>query len=42
MSILEEVQEMGVLEKSPKWSSYGVSLSMALMRRHFKELYTNP
>jgi hypothetical protein len=31
MSTLEEVHVMGVFEKYPKWSPYGVTLSMALM-----------
>jgi hypothetical protein len=33
---------MGVFEKSPKWSPYGVSLSMALIGRHFEEVYKKP
>jgi hypothetical protein len=27
------------LKKYPKWSPYGVDLSMALMGRHFEEVY---
>jgi len=30
------------LEKSPKWSPYGIDLSMALMGRHFEEVYKRP
>jgi hypothetical protein len=30
------------LEKSPKWSPYDVSLSMALMIIHFEEFYKKP
>jgi hypothetical protein len=30
------------LKKSPKWSPYGVALSMALMGRHFEEVYKKP
>jgi hypothetical protein len=30
------------LEKSPKWSPYGIALSMALMGRHFEEVYKKP
>jgi hypothetical protein len=30
------------LEKSPKWSSHGITLSMALMGRHFEEFYKKP
>jgi hypothetical protein len=33
---------MGVFEKSPKWSPYGVALSMALTGRHFEEVYKKP
>jgi hypothetical protein len=27
------------LKKSPKWSPYGISLSMALIGRFFEEVY---
>jgi hypothetical protein len=30
------------LKKSPKWSPYGIALSMALMGRHFEEVYKKP
>jgi hypothetical protein len=30
------------LEKSPKWSPYGIALSMALMGRCFEEVYKKP
>jgi hypothetical protein len=36
MSTLEEVWKL------PKWSSYGVALSMALTGIHFEEVYNNP
>jgi hypothetical protein len=30
------------LKKSPKWSPYGIILSMALMGRYFEEVYKKP
>jgi hypothetical protein len=30
------------LEKSPKWSPYGITLSMALNGRCFEEVYKRP
>jgi hypothetical protein len=30
------------LKKSPKWSPYGIALSMALTGRCFEEVYKNP
>jgi hypothetical protein len=30
------------MKKPPKWSLYGIALSMSLMGRHFEEVYKKP